>query len=166
MFVTRRWAIASILMAFLLAAPLALSGAPPAVAGEQDGTPYGENFTFHKHGDRFTPWSGPQCDNRKVLERVRLRFAETEEAYWQSGLIISHVGLPREVSHRHWDPALIASRSCEAQAELNDGRHVALVYRIRSEQGFAGFSWGVDYCIVGDDPTYSYQPGCRGLIRR
>ncbi|MEM8878721.1 MAG: hypothetical protein AAGD23_12750 [Pseudomonadota bacterium] len=137
-----------------------------AQAGEQDGTPHGRNFTFHPDGRRDTVWSGPHCDNAKVIGRVQARFAETERTYWNSGLHILDIWSPREISHRHWEPALIASRSCQAHARLNDGRDVAVIYRIRSEQGFVGVSWGVDYCIVGDDPTYSYQPGCRGLVRR
>lgn len=141
-------------------------GALEVQAGEQDGTPHGGNFTFHHDGRRDTAWSGPHCDNAKVIGRVQARFAKTERTYWNSDLHILDMWNPREISHRHWEPELIAARSCEAHARLNDGREVAVIYRIRSEQGFVGVSWGVDYCIVGNDLTYSYQPGCRGLVRR
>jgi hypothetical protein len=96
---------------------IAVAGSTTTVsASEQDGTPHGGNFTFHHDGRRDTPWSGPQCDNTKVMVVVQERFAETERTYWNSSLQILDMWSPREISHRHWEPQLIASRSCEAHA--------------------------------------------------
>jgi hypothetical protein len=126
----------------------------------------GDNFTFHSSANRAAGWTGPSCENPTVIARVRSRFASTEAAYWDSNLTMDLVDRPREIAFRDWVPTIIATRSCRADASLSDGRRVAVVYWVRSEQGFAGHGYGVDYCIVGGDWPYAYAPGCRELLPR
>lgn len=38
-----------------------------------------------------------------------------------------------------------------------------MYYWLRSEQGFAGQGWGVEFCLVGRDRHMAYAPQCRML---
>ncbi|MFN0264429.1 hypothetical protein ACKTEK_11180 [Tepidamorphus sp. 3E244] len=127
---------------------------------------HGGNFTFHDDAERDGGWSGPDCGNPKVMARVQKRFAQTERAYWNTGVRIDTLYDPREIAYRDWTPLITAIRSCRAQADLSDGRRVSVVYWVRSEQGFAGHGYGVDYCIYGRDWPYAYAPGCREILPR
>lgn len=127
---------------------------------------YGDNFTFHGSSERSAGWTGPHCDNPTVMARVRSRYAATEAAYWDSGLTIDTLDQPREIAWREWEPTIMATRSCRANAYLSNGHNVAVVYWIRSEQGFAGKGFGINYCILGDDEPYAYAPSCRGILPR
>lgn len=127
---------------------------------------FGDNFTFHGSAERNGAWTGPSCEDAGVIARVRKRFAATENAYWESDLRMDAVEYPREIAWRDWTPTITAIRSCRAKAALSDGRTVSLVYWVRSEQGFAGHGYGVDYCIAERDWPYAYAPGCRELLPR
>ena len=123
---------------------------------------HGDNFTFHGSAERSGGWTGPQCDNPSVMARVQSRFASTEAAYWDSSLTMNALYRPREIAYRDWT----AIRSCRADAELSDGRNVDVVYWVRSEQGFAGHGYGVEFCVIGQDWPYANAPGCRELLPR
>ncbi|MCB1474283.1 MAG: hypothetical protein H6878_03145 [Rhodobiaceae bacterium] len=127
---------------------------------------FGDNFTFHRSAERAAGWTGPMCDNPTVMARVRSRFASTQSAYWESGLTMGALDAPREIAYRDWAPTITAIRSCRADTDLSDGRRVGVVYWVRSEQGFAGHGYGVEYCVLGDDPPFAFAPGCRELLPR
>ncbi len=152
----------------LFAAMLGLLALLVSPANEADATGLnrGDNFTFHGSSERPRGWTGPHCDNPSVLSKVRNRFDRTEATYWDSGLTMDAIGRPREIAFRDWTPTIIATRSCRADAELSNGRNVGIVYWVRSEQGFAGKTYGVDYCVLGMDRTYSFAPSCRSLLPR
>lgn len=127
---------------------------------------YGDNFTFHGSADRSGMWTGPECDNPRVISRVQARFAATQNAYWDSSLKMDEIGHTREIAYRDWTPTITAIRSCQAKAWLSDGTRVSVIYWLRSEQGFAGHGYGVDYCVHGRDWPYAYAPHCRALLPR
>ena len=131
-----------------------LGAAPPAVA---------DNFTFYSDAHRDGPWNGPACDEPKVLKRISAHFDQAEAAYWHTGIRMAQITQPRETAFRDWDPTIIARRYCTGTAYLTDGRKYGLVYWLRSEQGFAGVDWGVQFCLVGRDRDYSYAPHCKML---
>lgn len=140
-------------------AVLALAGACAIAAAPA----MAENFTFYSSPHRTGPWVGPACDQPAVLERIHRRFDETEASYWHTGVRMAQIVEPRETGFKNWDPTIIARRYCSAVAYLTDGRRYEMVYWLRSEQGFAGVSWGVDYCLVGRDRDYAYAPACKML---
>ena len=149
-----------------MAAAIVFLAAGFAASVAKAGGLHGDNFTFHGSAERSGGWTGPSCDNPTVMARVRSRFASTEAAYWDSGLTMNTLMRPREIAYRDWTPMITAIRSCRADAELSDGRSIDVVYWVRSEQGFAGHGYGVDYCILGEDWPYAYAPGCRELLPR
>lgn len=119
-------------------------------------------FLFYGSPARDGAWNGPACDEPRVLSAIRSRFARVEATYWEGAQIvgIDHV---RENAYRDWQPTIIARRYCSARATLSDGRIHELVYWLRSDQGFAGFGWGFQYCLVGRDRFMTYAPGCSVL---
>lgn len=149
--------VATLVRALGLCAVLAgwtVAAATPAAA---------DNFTFYSSPHRDGPWDGPPCDKPEVLKRIHRYFDETETAYWHTGVKMAQIVHVRETAFRDWDPPIIARRYCSATAYLTDGRRYELVYWLRSEQGFAGVGWGVQYCLVGRDRDFAYAPACKML---
>ena len=148
-----RFAAGAICAALVLGAA-ALGVSTPAAA---------DNFTFYFDAHRNAPWKGPACDDNAVLNRITAHFDQAEAAYWHTGVKMAHITGARETTFRDWDPPIIATRFCTGSAYLTDGRQYNLVYWLRSEQGFAGVNWGVQFCLVGRDREYAYPPACRML---
>ena len=145
-----------ILAGFILALTF-LAPVSSGVAGEW-GT---DNFYASPH--RAGPWNGPACDEPKVLDKLLVRFNKVEKEYWGDDLQMQAIASPREAATRQWDPPLIATRFCSASAYFTDGRRREIVYRLRSEQGFAGVGWGFEYCVIGLDRLMAYSPACQML---
>lgn len=122
-----------------------------------------DNFTFFSNAHRSAPWTGPACDEDAVLRRITAHFDQAEARYWHTGVRMAQITQARETAFRDWDPKIIATRYCSGTAYLSDGSRYGLVYWLRSEQGFAGVGWGVQFCLVGRDRDYSYAPHCRNL---
>lgn len=123
----------------------------------------GENRTFYSSPHRVAPWQGPACDAPAVTEKLIGRFNETQLEYWPVPLRMAAVVHAREVTTRQWEPTIIATRFCNATAYFDDGTRRELVYWLRSEQGFAGVGWGMQYCVRGVDQHMAYAPACRML---
>lgn len=122
-----------------------------------------DNFTFYSNSDRAEPWNGPACDAPKVLGRITAHFDQAEKDYWHTGVRMADITMPQETAYRDWQPLIIARRYCSGTAYLTDGKKYNLVYWLRSEQGFVGVSWGVQFCLVGRDRDFSYAPHCKML---
>ena len=52
-------------------------------------------------------------------------------------------------------------RFCSGIALVSDGRKRPIYYAIVEDGGWLGFIWGVDFCVVGLDRDWSYNPNCR-----
>jgi hypothetical protein len=59
-------------------------------------------------------------------------------------------------------------RFCSAVALVNDARWPQVPYRkhvvkysIGEDTGFAGFDWGVEWCVTGYDLNWAYNPRCK-----
>jgi hypothetical protein len=46
-------------------------------------------------------------------------------------------------------------------ALINDGLRHALYYSIAEDTGLIGIDFGVDFCVVGLDRNWAYEPRCR-----
>lgn len=126
--------------------------------------PAAANGAPYPHQPRHAPsWSGPACDDPAVLRTISSRFHQAERAYWHTGVRMAEIVSPRETAFRDRHPRLIATRYCTAVAYLTDGARHDLVYWLRSDLGFAGMGWGVEFCLVGRDRQMSYAPHCRML---
>lgn len=121
------------------------------------------DFGRHKTPYPAAPAIGPACDTPDVLRRIMSRFDSTEARYWKTGVRMALITDARPTSFRDLPPATTFIRYCAATAYLTDGARHELVYWMRSNQGFAGYGWGVEYCLVGRDRQMSYAPQCRML---
>jgi hypothetical protein len=106
----------------------------------------------------------PVCEDPAVLGRIAARFAEKESRFWQSALQILGFDRIRETAFRPWAPGApdaIPRRFCSGTALVSDSRARTIYYWIGEDTGMIGASWGVEWCVVGLDRNWAYNPGCR-----
>jgi hypothetical protein len=92
---------------------------------------------------------------------IQRRFGTKEGKFWNSDLKI--VGFERieEVSWQPWAPGTIPRRFCRASALISDGVRRPMYYSITEDTGMIGVSYGVEFCVVGLDQEWAYQPACK-----
>ena len=106
----------------------------------------------------------PGCEDPIVLRKIIQYFGEKERAYWQSDLQIVAFERIRETGFRPWArgaPDAIPRRFCSAKAHVSDARIRPIYYWIGEDTGWLGVQWGVEWCVVGLDRNWAYNPGCR-----
>jgi hypothetical protein len=103
----------------------------------------------------------PACDEPAALGRIASRFAEKERTFWKSDLRIADFGQVRQIAFRPWGQAFIPRRYCTARVVLSSGRKTVVHYSIGEDMGMIGHSWGVEWCVVGADRNWSYNPACK-----
>lgn len=137
------------------AAALALAviaGAPPAQAANP------LELNFYLSGPRYDGHL-PSCE--AALGTISAQFAEKEGTFWNSAMQITGYSEVREVAFRSWASEVIPRRFCSARALLNNGRLHTVRYSIIEDGGFAGAGVGVEWCVVGFDRNWAYNPACR-----
>lgn len=100
------------------------------------------------------------------LYKIPKRFRHKEARYWDSDATIDDFANLREIAYRPWGDKLIPRRYCEAKALVSSaayGKQVwtKVYYSIGEDTGFAGFTWGVTWCVVGMDRNLAYAPDCK-----
>lgn len=112
--------------------------------------------------------SGPRYDSalppcEAGLWAIRANFATKESRFWNSSLYIQDFSNVRETALRPWAGAgqAIPRRYCSAKAHISDGVIRTVHYVIAEDTGLIGLSWGVEWCVVGLDRNWAYNPGCR-----
>ena len=103
----------------------------------------------------------PPCESRYALDRIQTRFATKEGRFWNSDLRITGFDQIRETAFRPWAPNTIPRRFCSAVALTSDGHRRTVHYSIAEDTGMIGASWGVEWCVVGLDRNWSYNPACK-----
>jgi hypothetical protein len=145
---------ASIALAFTFALALGGGASSPARAAgwlEKNFWLSGPNYSRHM----------PPCDYPPALGRIADRFHTKEARFWNSELRIVGIKDIRETAYLPWAAQSIPRRFCRAVAMINDGVPHALYYSIASGTGMIGASWGVEFCVVGLDRNWAYNPACR-----
>jgi hypothetical protein len=133
----------ALLLAFAFVATLAALPAAPARAANW------LELNFYLSGPQYEG-KLPPCDYRDALLRIASRFNQKEDMYWATDLRILNFEKVRETSFRPWAAQTIPRRFCSGIVEISDGsRHV-----IRA-------NWGVEWCIVGLDRNWAYNPACK-----
>jgi hypothetical protein len=118
------------------------------------------------------PWElnfglfGPSYDGRlKVCEgalrMITVQFQEKESMYWNSKLKIKAYGDIHEVAFRPWQSDNIPRRYCTGSVMLSDGKVHAINYSIIEDGGFASYGQGVEWCVVGLDRNWAFNPACK-----
>jgi hypothetical protein len=103
----------------------------------------------------------PLCEEGGPLERIQSRFSTREGRFWHSNLEIVGFEKVREVAFRPWVADAIPRRFCKAVALVSDGVKRPIYYSIGEDSGMIGASWGVEWCVVGLDRNWAYNPSCR-----
>ena len=101
----------------------------------------------------------PPCE--AALGTIASRFAQKEGQYWNSNLQILDFERVREIAYRPWAKGTIPRRFCSALAIVSDGRKHRVNYWIGEDTGMIGASWGVEWCVVGLDRNWAYNPRCK-----
>jgi hypothetical protein len=113
---------------------------------------------FYLFGPRYEAIL-PPCE--AALGVIASRFATKESRFWNSNLQILDFANVRETAFRPWAEQTIPRRFCSARAMVSDGQWHPVHYIIIEDGGLIGASWGVDWCVVGLDRNWAYNPACR-----
>jgi len=121
---------------------------------------------------RWPPYSGdlPKCDDSGVLSTISGRFGEAENTYWGGNNSIAGIDGVREIGFRANGLSYIPRRYCVGRAAVADPRDPSrrpeehtVVYAVTAAAGIIGFTWGVEWCVVGFDRNFAYAPDCHTL---
>jgi hypothetical protein len=110
--------------------------------------------------------SGPRYDGdlpacESALPSITYQFGEKEGTFWNSELRITGYYGVHEVAFRPWQSDSIPRRHCAADAMLNDGKARPVYFSIIEDGGLASVSHGVEFCVVGLDRDWAYNPKCK-----
>lgn len=113
--------------------------------------------------------SGPKYDGRvaecdKALSSITSQFQEKESTFWNSPLTITAYGNIHEIAFRPWQSDNIPRRFCTGSVMLSNGTTHAIHYSIIEDGGFAGYGQGVEWCVVGLDRNWAYNPACKDAL--
>mgnify|MGYP003350698309 CR=1 FL=1 len=103
----------------------------------------------------------PSCDEPSALSSIQRRFSSKEGRFWNSDLQIVEFDKIRETAVNPWAEGTIPRRFCSARALVSDGRWRAVHYSIIEDSRMIGMNWGVQWCVVGLDRNWAYNPHCK-----
>ena len=142
-----------------MAALMSLSALAPASAASW------LEKTFYMSGANYDGVL-PPCE--AALDKIATRFSQKESRFWNSDLQILGFERVRETAYSPWALGTTPRRFCSAVALVNDARWPNVPYRkqvlqysIGEDTGFAGFDWGVEWCVTGYDLNWAYNPRCK-----
>jgi hypothetical protein len=109
---------------------------------------------------------GPRYDGvytpcEQALDWVAHAFASKESEFWNSSLQITGFSNVHEIAYRPWQSDTIPRRYCTATAMISDGKPRTVNYSIIEDGGWASFGDGLEFCIVGLDRNWAFNPSCR-----
>jgi hypothetical protein len=103
----------------------------------------------------------PTCDEHGPLDKIVSRFGDKEYGFWNSALQIVGFEQIREIAWEPWSSGTIPRRFCTASVLVSDGRRHQINYSIIEDGGMIGVGYGVEWCVVGLDRNWAYNPSCR-----
>jgi hypothetical protein len=103
----------------------------------------------------------PPCDYPSALATIKARFGTKERRFWVSDLQIMNFDRIHETAFRPWAEHTIPRRFCSGMALISDGRWRPVHYSIVEDGGHIGATWGVEWCVVGVDRNWAYNPACK-----
>jgi hypothetical protein len=117
-------------------------------------------MNFYLSGPRYEGVL-PPCDYPDALVKISSRFNDKENTFWNTDLKIVIFEKIRETAFRPWAANTIPRRFCSGIVEISDGRKHAIHYSIAEDTGIIGATWGVEWCVVGLDRNWAYNPACQ-----
>jgi hypothetical protein len=103
----------------------------------------------------------PLCDEHGPLDKIVSRFGTKEDRFWNSALTIVGFEKIREIAWEPWPAGTIPRRYCTASVLVSDGKRHQINYSIIEDGGILGANYGVEWCVVGLDRNWAYNPSCR-----
>lgn len=103
----------------------------------------------------------PPCDAPAALDRIAKTFSQKESKFWNSQIKIVEFSGIRELAFRPWAVQTMPRRFCGGTAVVSTGRRHRVYYSIIEDGGLIGATWGVEWCVVGFDRNWAYNPACR-----
>jgi hypothetical protein len=117
-------------------------------------------MNFYLSGPRYEGVL-PPCDYPDALIKISSRFNDKENTFWNTDLKIVTFEKIRETAFRPWAANTIPRRFCSGIVEISDGRKHVIHYSIAEDTGMIGITWGVEWCVVGLDRNWAYNPACQ-----
>ena len=97
-----------------------------------------------------------------ALDTIRSRIQhQGRTEFWNSDLQIQSIEQVKEVAFRPWADGTIPRRFCTGRALTSDGKWHVVRYSIVEDGGMIGANWGVQWCVVGLDRNWAYNPACK-----
>jgi hypothetical protein len=93
--------------------------------------------------------------------KIQDRFATKERRFWNSEIQIVGFQDLREISFMPWASGTIPRRFCTGKVLTTDGRYRSIHYSIAEDTGIIGATYGVEWCVVGLDRNWAYNPACK-----
>jgi hypothetical protein len=103
----------------------------------------------------------PACDFAPALDRIISNFHTKEARFWNSQLQIVGIEDIRETAVLPWAAQSVPRRFCSGVALISDGLRHPIYYSIAEDMGMIGMDWGVNFCVIGLDRNWAYEPHCR-----
>jgi hypothetical protein len=103
----------------------------------------------------------PACDEPWALGLIAERFAQKEGRFWNSDLKLVSFERIKQTAYRPWANDTIPRRFCSAVVLVSDGLRRPVYYWIGEDVGMAGGFEGVEWCVVGLDRNWAYNPRCK-----
>jgi hypothetical protein len=141
------------LRALALGAALFAAATPASAAGFFE-------KNFYMIGPRYDA-KLPPCDDPSALHTIQKRFSTKESRFWNSELTIVNFEKIRETAYMPWAEGSIPRRFCSGRALISDGIWRTVHYSIVEDGGMIGWTWGVQWCVVGIDRNWAYNPQCK-----
>lgn len=135
---------------FALVAVVSAAGAAHAANAFEKG--------FWLEGPRYDSQI-PPCE--APLDKIAANFVEKEAKFWNSNLYIMRFMHVREIALRPWESNHIPRRFCTAQVAISDGKVRTMNFSVIEDGGFASIGEGVEFCIIGLDRNWAFNPACR-----
>jgi hypothetical protein len=117
-------------------------------------------LNFWLRGPRYDS-KVPLCDEHGPLDKIISRFGTKEYRFWNSDLEIVGFEKIREVAWEPWPSGTIPRRFCTASVLVSNGTRHQINYSIMEDGGIMGTGYGVEWCVVGLDRNWAYNPSCR-----
>jgi hypothetical protein len=117
-------------------------------------------LNFYMSGPRYEGVL-PPCDYQSALNEIANRFNQRENVFWQRNLAILAFEKIRETAFRPWAANTIPRRFCSGIVHVNDGSTHAIHYSIAEDTEMIGHKWGVEWCVVGLDRNWAFNPACK-----
>lgn len=115
-------------------------------------------MNFWLSGPKYEGKVGP-CES--ALSTVTSQFREKESTFWNSSLTLTGFADVREIAFRPWQSDNIPRRYCTGRVMVSDGKVRTVNYSIIEDGGFAAYGDGVEFCVVGLDRNWAFNPACR-----